>query len=76
MVKKTPCACQRRRGARRNQGDHRLPERWNLLTFDDGYRNNLELVVPELNGVPWLIYLATEMIDTGGRMPSYRARAR
>ena len=56
------------------QGTHTLPKKWTLITFDDGYQNNLDLAAPELKDIPWLIYLATEMIDEGGRMPAYRVR--
>ena len=55
-------------------GETTLPRGWVLFTFDDGYKNNLEVVASELGQTPWMVYLATEMIDEGGRMPSYRIR--
>jgi peptidoglycan/xylan/chitin deacetylase (PgdA/CDA1 family) len=55
-------------------GESTLPRGWVLFTFDDGYKNNLEVVASEMGETPWMVYLATEMIDEGGRMPSYRVR--
>ena len=48
-----------------------------VLTFDDGYRNNLEIVAPVLESLsmPFAVFVCTEHIRTGLRMPTYRLRA-
>jgi peptidoglycan/xylan/chitin deacetylase (PgdA/CDA1 family) len=56
------------------RGDHTLPRGWLLFTFDDGYQNNAGTVADILGDVPWLVYLATDFVDRGGRMPSFRMR--
>jgi peptidoglycan/xylan/chitin deacetylase (PgdA/CDA1 family) len=47
-----------------------LPERAVLVTFDDGYRNNLTVAAPELEaeGVPALFHLTTGLIGTRERL--------
>lgn len=46
-----------------------LPARAACVTFDDGYRDNLEVALPILrkNGVPATVFIATDFLD-GGRM--------
>jgi peptidoglycan/xylan/chitin deacetylase (PgdA/CDA1 family) len=53
--------------ARWVHGKGDLPERAVLITFDDGYRNNLTLAAPILlkHGVPALISVTTGYIGTG-----------
>ncbi len=48
-----------------------------LLTFDDGYRNNLDVVAPflESRNIPFTVFICTEHTRTGRRMPTYRLRA-
>lgn len=48
-----------------------------LLTFDDGYRSNHRLVAPLLKSldIPFTVYLTTQSIDTGERLPTFIARA-
>jgi len=49
-------------------GDADLPERPALVTFDDGYRDNLTTAWPIMreHGVPGLLLLATDVADGGG----------
>jgi peptidoglycan/xylan/chitin deacetylase (PgdA/CDA1 family) len=49
------------------EGRAHLPERAVLVTFDDGYRNNLTHAAPILlrHGVPAVIHVATGYIGTG-----------
>ncbi len=44
-----------------------LPERSCAVTFDDGYRNNLELALPVLEEfrVPATVFLVTDLVGTG-----------
>lgn len=47
-----------------------------VLTSDDGYLDNYELLAPvaaEL-GVPWTLFVSTHHIDTGVRFPTYLTR--
>lgn len=48
-----------------------------VLTFDDGYRNNLEIVAPHLAslGLPFSVFVSTRHIDEGLRFPTYYLRA-
>src|SRR5579871_6139028 len=54
----------------------RLPSDLVVLTFDDGYRNNLTLVEPMLRslGLPFCVYVSSRQITEGGRFPTYTAR--
>jgi Polysaccharide deacetylase len=47
-----------------------------LLTFDDGYRNNLTVAAPLLHsrGIPFTVFISTEHIETGMRFPGYCLR--
>lgn len=47
-----------------------------VLTFDDGYLNNLEVVAPILNGygLPFTVFISTEHIETGELFPTSIAR--
>ncbi|MBF0455053.1 MAG: polysaccharide deacetylase family protein [Magnetococcales bacterium] len=58
------------------QGQEELPTNAIILTFDDGYRNNLTLVEPILStfNIPFGIYLSTGHISEGSRFPTYIAR--
>jgi len=49
-------------------GERRLPERSAVLTFDDGYANNLSLAAPILEklGLPATVFLATDYVGQGG----------
>jgi hypothetical protein len=48
-----------------------------LLTFDDGYRNNLTVAAPLLHsyGIPFTVFISTEHVETGVRFPGYHMRA-
>jgi peptidoglycan/xylan/chitin deacetylase (PgdA/CDA1 family) len=48
-----------------------------VLTFDDGYRNNLQTVAPFLGavGVPFAVFVSTKHIDGDKRFPTYILRA-
>ena len=48
-------------------GDGSLPRRPLLITFDDGYRDNLEVAAPLLaeRGMPAVLFLATGPLDGG-----------
>lgn len=47
------------------------------ITFDDGYRNNLEIVEPLLSSynIPFAVFVSTRHITEGLRFPSYYVRA-
>lgn len=47
-----------------------------VLTFDDGYTNNLHIVAPLLNekSIPFTVFVSTEHIDTGELFPTSVAR--
>lgn len=47
-----------------------------VLTFDDGYANNLHIVAPILNkeSIPFAVFISTEHIDTGLLFPTSVAR--
>lgn len=48
-----------------------------LLTFDDGYKNNIDVVEPFLRSMntPFSVFISTRHIDTGKRFPTYYLRA-
>lgn len=48
-----------------------------LITFDDGYKNNVTLVAPFLNSlnIPFSVFISTKHIDKGIRFPTYYVRA-
>jgi len=48
-------------------GDAELPDRPALITFDDGYRDNLEIAAPLLaeRGLPATLFLTTDPTDGG-----------
>jgi peptidoglycan/xylan/chitin deacetylase (PgdA/CDA1 family) len=52
-------------------GGPRLPRRPLLVTFDDGYRDNLEAALPVLQdrGIPMAVFLATGFIGDGLPFP-------
>lgn len=47
-----------------------------VLTFDDGYANNLHIVAPILNklSIPYTVFISTEHIETGELFPTSIAR--
>ena len=57
-------------------GGKKLPPSMVVLTFDDGYRNNLDVVAPYLAslGVPFSVFVSTRHIDEGLRFPTYYLR--
>ncbi len=57
------------------RGEHALDPGWVLLTFDDGYRNNVTHVADALWPRPWVCYLTTGLVGTTGRLPGYRVRS-
>lgn len=54
-----------------------LDSRQVVLTFDDGYKNNLRVVAPLLNAwkLPFTIFVSTRHISEGHRFPIYYLRA-
>jgi peptidoglycan/xylan/chitin deacetylase (PgdA/CDA1 family) len=40
-----------------------LPDRPALVTFDDGWRDNLEWALPVLRSLPWLLFVAADAVD-------------
>lgn len=54
----------------------RLDPRHVVLTFDDGYKNNLQVVAPLLNtwSLPFTIFVSTRHISEGCRLPNYYIR--
>jgi peptidoglycan/xylan/chitin deacetylase (PgdA/CDA1 family) len=53
-----------------------LDPRQVLLTFDDGYKNNLEVVAPLLKAwrMPFAIFISTKQISEAKRFPMYLIR--
>jgi peptidoglycan/xylan/chitin deacetylase (PgdA/CDA1 family) len=43
--------------------EHALPSRPALITFDDGWRDNLEWALPVLRGIPWVLFVATDAVS-------------
>jgi peptidoglycan/xylan/chitin deacetylase (PgdA/CDA1 family) len=58
-------------------GGRALDPRQVILTFDDGYRNNLRVVAPLLNAwrLPFTIFVSSRHISEGRRFPSFYVRA-
>ncbi len=54
-----------------------LDSRQVILTFDDGYKNNLRVVAPLLNAwrLPFTVFVSTRHISEGDRFPTYYIRA-
>jgi peptidoglycan/xylan/chitin deacetylase (PgdA/CDA1 family) len=48
-----------------------------ILTFDDGFKNNLNVVMPFLKAynIPFTVFICTNHIDTGKRFPTYYLHA-
>lgn len=48
-----------------------------VLTFDDGYRNNLTVLAPILKSfsLPFTVFVSTNHMDTGDYFPTFKARA-
>jgi peptidoglycan/xylan/chitin deacetylase (PgdA/CDA1 family) len=48
-----------------NRYEHNVKGKFIALTFDDGYRDNLELALPILSqlGVPFTVYVTTDILD-------------
>jgi peptidoglycan/xylan/chitin deacetylase (PgdA/CDA1 family) len=40
-----------------------LPPRPVLVTFDDGWRDNLEWAMPALRGIPWVLFVAADAVS-------------
>jgi peptidoglycan/xylan/chitin deacetylase (PgdA/CDA1 family) len=59
------------------QKGYRLDPRQVVLTFDDGYKNNLRLVAPLLRSwnLPFTIFVSTRHISGSRRFPMYYLRA-
>lgn len=47
-----------------------------VLTFDDGYKNNLEVVFPFLDSlnIPFSVFISTKHIESTDRFPTYISR--
>lgn len=58
-------------------GNYKLDKKHIVLTFDDGYKNNLEIVSPLLKSlnVPFSVFLSTHHINSGERFPTFLLRA-
>lgn len=56
--------------------EDRFSKREVVLTFDDGYANNLYEVAPILNkrSIPFMVFISTEHIETGALYPTSVAR--
>jgi peptidoglycan/xylan/chitin deacetylase (PgdA/CDA1 family) len=54
----------------------RLDPRHVVLTFDDGYKNNLQVVAPLLKArkIPFTVFVSTKHISEGYRIPTYYLR--
>ena len=54
--------------------DHAVEGRWFCITFDDGYRDNLEIALPILEdlGLPATIYVPTGVVDRTAVYDWYR----
>jgi peptidoglycan/xylan/chitin deacetylase (PgdA/CDA1 family) len=52
---------------RARRGEHRLPERPLLITFDDGWRDNVEYALPALRAarMPSVLFVAGAAVDRG-----------
>lgn len=50
---------------------------WAHLTFDDGYRNNLDVIYPILKArkIPFSIFVSTHHVQTGDLFPTFWLRA-
>jgi peptidoglycan/xylan/chitin deacetylase (PgdA/CDA1 family) len=50
---------------------------WTHLTFDDGYRNNLETIYPYLRerGIPFSVFVSTHHIESQDYFPTFWLRA-
>lgn len=48
-----------------------------VLTFDDGFKNNLTTVAPLLKsyGLPFTVFISTELVEKGWRFPGSQMRA-
>ena len=56
--------------------NNKIDPRSIVITFDDGYKNNLEIVMPFLNAknIPFSVFISTNHIETGKRFPTYILR--
>jgi peptidoglycan/xylan/chitin deacetylase (PgdA/CDA1 family) len=56
---------------------HKLDPSQVVLTFDDGYKNNLNVVAPYLQSydIPFCVFVSTRHISEGLRFPTYYLRA-
>jgi len=60
----------------RIKNNYKIDSRSIVITFDDGYKNNLEIVMPFLNSkkIPFSVFISTNHIDSGKRFPTYILR--
>ncbi|WP_026452701.1 polysaccharide deacetylase family protein [Aequorivita capsosiphonis] len=56
--------------------NERLSGKEVVITFDDGYKNNLTVVAPFLgeHGIPFTVFICPELIDKAIRLPTYYVR--
>ncbi|MCB0356600.1 MAG: polysaccharide deacetylase family protein [Bdellovibrionales bacterium] len=57
-------------------GNKQPQKAWVHFTFDDGYKNNLENVLPILDkkNIPFTVFVSTYHVETQNRIPSYYTR--
>ncbi len=55
---------------------YKLDPRNVVLTFDDGYKNNLEVIFPFLSSIniPFTVFISTKHVQSGRRFPTYILR--
>jgi len=56
---------------------HKIDPSQIIMTFDDGYKNNLNIVAPylEAHDIPFSVFVSTRHITEGRRFPTYYLRA-
>ena len=56
---------------------YNLNNRQVSITFDDGYKNNLEVIFPFLDSlkIPFSVFISSKHIQTGDRFPTFMLRA-
>jgi len=56
--------------------DFKLNPRQVVISFDDGYKNNVGVVLPFLKAesIPFSVFISTNHIETGDRFPTYILR--
>ena len=60
----------------RIKNNYKIDSRSIVLTFDDGYKNNVEIVMPFLKEkkIPFSVFISTNYIESGKRFPTYLLR--